>query len=213
MRESKMGAFIFRDHVNIGKCSQPICSCVAHFHLPEGCLNFIPKPTEDNTMPAPTPSRIDRVLAAIDDGLSHFGWPKLDTTVRCAVERRVARVLDETMGVESVSRTPSTEEAAHDACAMGAASPPDRFCVIGVDAYERTYYTSPGEAETAAGKMIARNITRPGVTPKKMLVVKAVSIVEPTPPVPPAITSRPPTDADFGRRLHKSPVRRFADEE
>jgi hypothetical protein len=201
-----MGAFIFRDHVNIGKCSQPICACSAHGHLPEGCLNFIPKPTED-IMPAPRPSRTDKVLAAIDEGLTHFGWPKLDTTVRCAIERRVLRVLDEE------TRTPSAQEAVHDACAMGAAAEPaDRFCVIGVDAYERTYYTNIPEAETAAGKMIARNIQRPGVTPKKMLVVKAVSIVEPSPPVPPITVSRRPTDADFGRRL-KFPVTRHPDEE
>jgi hypothetical protein len=201
-----MGAFIFRDHVNIGKCAHEICSCAAHGHLPEGCLNFIPKSGKEEQMPAPIPSRNDRILAAIDDGLEHFGWPKLDTTVRCAIERRVTRVLDQMMGVEAVTRTPSAQEAAHDACAMGVA-PADRFCVIGVDAYERTYYTNIPEAEVAAGKMIARNIQRPGVTPKKMLVVKAVSIVEPSPPVPPMTVSRPPTDEDFGRRL-KQPVRR-----
>jgi hypothetical protein len=105
------------------------------------------------------------------------------------------------------------EEVAQTGCTDCAKPEPvDRYCVVGIDAYQRTYYTDPVQAEAAAAKMLASNIRRQattsGVTPKKLLVVKAVSVIEPSPPIPPEHIVRAPTEEDFRKRTVVEGVRR-----
>ena len=87
--------------------------------------------------------------------------------------------------------------------------PVEKYCVIGIDAYQRTYHDTPEEAAQAAGVMIRDNIRREltqrvGKTCKKMLIVKTVQVVEEAPPVPPLTSVRPPVAADFAHRRPKS---------
>ena len=86
--------------------------------------------------------------------------------------------------------------------------PVEKYCVIGIDAYQRTYHDTPEEAAQAAGVMIRDNIRREltqrvGKTCKKMLIVKTVQVVEEAPPVPPLTSVRPPVAADFAHRRPK----------
>ena len=61
--------------------------------------------------------------------------------------------------------------------------PVEKYCVIGIDAYQRTYHDTPEEAAQAASVMIRdnnirRELTQGGKTYKKMLIVKTVQVVE-----------------------------------
>jgi hypothetical protein len=82
-------------------------------------------------------------------------------------------------------------------------APVEKYCVIGIDAYQRTYHDTPAEAAQAAAVMIRDNVRREarqgGKTCKKMLVVKTVEVVEEAPPSPPFVNTREPVAADFIR--------------
>ena len=70
--------------------------------------------------------------------------------------------------------------------AATAKAPADRYCVIAIDVIARRFYTNTKDAEEAAVKNIRENIRREktargGKVAKKMLIVKAVSVVEEAP--------------------------------
>lgn len=69
--KTKVGSILFRDHVEIGKCTHAICVCAAHFHDPEGCVNFIPKKSEPKNSEH-LQLLSDRLVAVCDEWLDKY---------------------------------------------------------------------------------------------------------------------------------------------
>lgn len=260
-------ATLVRDHEVIGSCSHAICVCAAHFHDPEGCINFTPK-SKEPTMPidqsikdraylidpecwksysgnAPRhKQRMDtRRTASLEQArkeIEEDGYAKIADAIRGEPKEepmsqslavRVIGVVDEWLrkygkgipfidraelisNVTQVIEPPETPyvaskpalQAALEECAAtdvgcGAApAPVEKYCVIGLDAYQRTFHDTPEAAVNCADVMVRNNIerVRSGIPrPTKLLVVKVHSVVEKTPPLPPVTTVREPREADF----------------
>ncbi len=72
--------------------------------------------------------------------------------------------------------------------------PVERYCVIGVDAYQRTWFPTLDGAVAHAGELFEEESNG---KIKLMLAVKAEAVVERTPPPP--IRSRKPVEIDFDK--------------
>lgn len=91
----------------------------------------------------------------------------------------------------------------NDGFTVEAAPIPDKFCVIGLDAYDRVWHDTPAAAVTHAQELFRTT---------KLAVVNVVDIVEKVPPQPPPVTIRKPVLGDFlnGKSVRRS---RYPDED
>ena len=188
-----MGASIFRYGKLIGHCSQSICSCCENQfvdeakraldgseyaipHQPEGCLNFTPLPQKDDpNMSEQTMSNHARAVKIVKDWRERWGGIPHDTYAEGSLGDLIDRV------TEALSPpVPS--------------SPPkvDRYCVIGVEAYQREWFLTLDEAVDHAAKLYEKDSKT-----KKLLVVHVDKVVESTKPVPPPVEARDPVEVDF----------------
>ena len=68
----------------------------------------------------------------------------------------------------------------------------DRYCVIGVDAYQREWFLTLDDAVDHAAKLYEKDSKT-----KKLLVVHVDKVVERTKPAPPPVEARDPVEVDF----------------
>lgn len=71
-----------------------------------------------------------------------------------------------------------------------------KYCIIGVDAFNRTWLDTEAAAVKHAEPMFRKNIN-PDANPVRLMVVKAVRIIEKKPPASPPLIVRAPKDFDF----------------
>lgn len=180
-----MTAFIYKEDVLIGKCVHAICSCAAHFHDPEGCVNFIPHPKED-PMPMTTAAKIER---AIDEWLSS-NVPPVWAPTNISARKELATQLAAIVLAGQVG-----EASGMSARAEAPAEAPERYTVIAMDAMSRNWVDTREEATASAAKIFEKNGRENRTT--KVMIVKAVGVAEKLPPPPPPVSVREPVLGDF----------------
>jgi len=130
-------------------------------------------------------SLADRVGSVVNEWLDRytggipFNW-------RAELVSKIAQVFEEP------PQRPVLQTAIEECVGMNvAAQPVEKYCVIGLDAYQRIYldtrtlHDTPERAAEAADALVRRNIACGAGKPTKLLIVKVHSIVEKTPPTTP----------------------------
>lgn len=164
------------DQKVIGHCSQPFCKCMAFEELPEGCLNFTPLWKKDDAMNN-TMSNTARAAALVENWSRDWSLSPAGGGAMGDLVERITKALS-----PPVPPDPRT-------C--------DRWCVIGVDAYQREWFPTLGEAIAHGGALMDKDSK-----PKTLLAVKAEAVIERTPPPP--VQSRALVETDFLGRKRRS---------
>lgn len=176
--ERRVGAWVFRDHKIIGRCTHAICQCAANHYEPAACMNFR-KPKE-----APM-SLTAKVLSILDN------W--LDIHAHAIPFSKQMELNDRVAG--AIARDQDTVGAVG---ATGTINPPpvERYCVVSVDAFQRRWFGTREAAVQHAGKLFRAGDQRQS----KLMVVKAITVVEKPSPPPPSM--REPVEADFVKKYY-----------
>jgi len=141
----RFGYTIVWDNMVIGHCSKSYCFCVAEKLRPEGCLYFTPVWKQRNDPMNDTMSNPTRATATALVNKWAADWGSLSLSGGGALSDLIDRVTKALS--PPVPPTPRTWDGKPVV---------DRYCVIGVDAYQRTWLPTLAEALDHAGTLFER---------------------------------------------------------